>query len=299
MRESEEIQFLSKSEPDYKNNNKLSSYRDPDFRYHFLLDFFTFQLTCFLITFFMLGMRDIIGQDKLENMFHRFWYLALIPGVLIILEMILVYFFFKKIVLLEKPCLIIFLYLIFIFLFAMITCMCCLLSVVTCIIFEGLICLNITSFIIMNSIKAMEDKNIIKLFVLYLNTFTVIIIYIATINIRYIVFFILATSSVLYFSYVTHYYKRLVLINFPHFDRQIKDNDNRLYGQINNMNSNNDLNINRNNFNSFDEEATKFSLITDEQNLKEKRALEKFSMSMLSKISFIASFVDTTVYNFS
>lgn len=297
--ESEELEFLSKTENDHKNNNKLSSYSDPDFRYHFLLDFFTFQLVCFLLTFFMLGMRDIIGQDKLENIFNNYWYLALIPGLLLILEMILVYFFYKKIILLEKPCVVICLYFLFILLFSMITTMCCLLSVLTCMFFEGLVLLNVLSFIIMNSIRAMEDKNIIKLFILYINTFTVIIIYIATINKRYIVFFILATSSVLYFSYVTHYYKRLILINFPHFNKQIKDKGIKTDNEVNNINSNHGLINNRNVLNSYDEDVTKFSFITDENQIIEKRALEKFSISMLTKLSFIASFVDTTVFNFS
>jgi len=245
-----------------------------------------------MLTFFMGGIKEFYGEEKLQKVFENYWYIVLIPAVLLILEMILVFLFFKKIILLQSPCLIIFLFILFILFFGIITCMSCLTSVVTCMFFEGLLLINILSYIIMNSIKALENKNIIKLLVIYLNTFSVIVIYIAIINKRYIIFFILATSSVLYFSYANSNYKRLVITNFPFLNKEINENEYR-----------NDLGLkyeeNILNKNESENEISKTSLLLDEDELREKKGLEKFSIPLLTKLSFVASFVDTTVFNFS
>lgn len=263
-----------------KSNSKPNALKDLKFRYYFFLDFFVLQLTCFLSTFFMLGIRDFIGEKKMQLFFDDYWYIILIPAGLILIEIISVYLLFRKIILLEKPWIILFLYFSFIFCFAFITCMCSLCSVITCMFFEGLLTLNILAFIVMNAIKALEDKNIIKIFVLYINTFSFIIVYIVLVNKRYIVFFILATSSVLYFSYIVHYYKRMIVINFP-FLENLRDND-RIKA-----------------LNALDEEDERFVGKKGEKEDKEKEILEKLSTSILTKISFVASFADTSVFNFS
>lgn len=260
-----------------KNYSKPNALKDLNFRYYFFLDFFILQLTCFLLSFFMLGIKDFIGEKNMQNIFDNYWYIILIPSGLLIVEIISVYLLFRKIILLGKPWLILFLYFSFIFCFAFITCMSCLTSVITCMFFEGLLTTNVLTFIIMNAIKALEDKNIIKIFVLYINTFSVIIIYIVLVNKRYIVFFILATSSVLYFSYMIHYYKRMIVINFSFLEGKALKNES----------------------NNVDDENVKFICQNEEKDNKEKEILAKYSTSILTKISFIASFADTTVFNFS
>jgi len=275
---SDELKLLKK-EVNEQNNLDKNAYKDLNFRYYFFLDFLLLQLVCLILSLFMLGIRDIFGEKYLQEIFDKFWYLLFIPIGTTILEIILVYLFYKKIIMLGKPWVILWLYFLFIGSLGFIAFLSCLNSVITCIFFEGLVTLNVLSFTIMNSIKAMEDKNIIKIFVIYINTFTVIIVYIVLINKTYVVFFILATSSVLYFSYMINNYKRLILINFP----LIK------YVNINEKNEDSEAS---------DESQSDSFYLNSEESL-EKEILGKMSIWDLTKISFIASFADTTVFNFS
>lgn len=263
-------------------DKKSSPYIDRKFRYYFYLDFLILELICFLFAFFMYGIKDILGDKNLHLFFEHYWFLPIIASSLILIEMILVYVYYKKIILLNKPCIILCLYFLFLFLFAFLICMCSLISIMTCLFFQGLMILNLIFFIFMNSFKALEDKNIIKLCFLYINTFTTIIIYIIMINKRYVLFFILATSSILYFSYTIHYYKRILLVNFPHLIKNIDESKINL----NSLETNN---------------ATKSDISLEEENEKinEKDILDKCSISIITKISFIASFFDTFVFNFS
>ncbi len=262
-----------------KYEKKPNAYKDLNFRYYFFLDFFMLQLTCLLFTFFMLGIKDFVGEKKMQTIFEYYWYILVIPAGLVVLEIISVYFLYKKIIMLGRPWIILCLYFFFVLCFAFMTCFCCLNSVITCMFFEGLLTLNILTFIFMNSIKALEDKNIIKIFVLYINTFSVVITYIVIVNKRYVVFFILATSSVLYFSYMINYYKRMIVINFPSVEKDAK----KALGAL-------------------DDEAADVFLGSSDQKAeenKEREVLNKFSTSILTKISFVVSFADTTVFNFS
>lgn len=263
-----------------KNTIKKDAYKDLKFRYYYFLDFFMLQLTCFLLTFFMLGIRDFLGEKKMQQIFNEYWYITLIPAGLLTIEVLSVYLLYKRIVLLGKPWIILCLYFFFVSCFAFITCMCSLNSVITCMFFEGLLSLNVLTFIIMNSIKALEDKNIIKIFVLYINTFSVVIVYIVLVNKRYIVFFILATSSVLYFSYMINNYKRLIVVNFPFLEKESQKADKKMLAAL-------------------DEEAIGLIAEKDAADARESEILSKYSTSILTKISFVASLVDTTVYNFS
>lgn len=300
VEEHDELTFLKEDKEQEKTGK---SHKDITFRYYYILDFFTLELACFCFTLFMYGLKEFYGQDTLEKIFHRYFFFC-IPIIfgLILIVMLLCYFLFRRIILWGRGWLIYSLYYLFVFLMVVLICFCSMSSVITAICFEGMINFNILAFILMNSIRPLEDKKLIKLCIIYVFTFTYIIIYIATINIRYITFFILGTSSVLYFSYCELHHKRLIIINFPHAvsikKREIKiieDEEKDLsvsYYRKTSLDIHDAININNN-------MTIKPPAEDDGYDYTEITILNSYAPSTLSKICFLASFVDTTVYNFS
>jgi hypothetical protein len=264
-------------------------YKDKNFRYSFIMDFFVLELVSLSLSVLLLGIHNIYGTETLKNFFWKYYYLLIICLSILILEIILVYIYFREIITYGKRWLINLLYFIFIFLFGNIIVLSSFNSGTTIIFIEGLFCQNIILLIIMNTISSLEDKNLIKLFVIYLFTFFVIILYFIVVKEKYIVFFILATASVLYFSYLMNYYKRQLIFKFPNYYGV-----NKIKRTISNLNNPE----NYGNFNlDIDSDVDKIE--EEKLYLKEKEIIEKMPLECLTKLSFISSFADTTVFNFS
>lgn len=270
-------------------NAREFPYKDRNFRYSFIMDFFILELVSLSLSVLLLGLHSIYGQDALRNFFWKHYYLMIIQISLLILEIILVYIYFKEIIIYGKRWLINVLYFIFVFLFGTIVTLSSFNSGITVIFIEALFCQNIILLIIMNSFESLEDKNLIKLFVIYLFTFFLIIFYFIVVKDRYIIFFILATASVLYFSYLMNYYKRQMLFRFPYYYGV-----NKIKRQI----SMKENNIEFSNPHSSDENECE-KLEDEREYKKEQEIVEKMPLGCLTKLSFISSFADTTVFNFS
>ena len=273
--ESDELTNLK--EKQIKINMMESSLKDLQYRYGFLMDFLVLQIVCFGGAFFMLGIRDFFEEGQLDLIFHRYWYFIIIMIALLLIESILVYLFFKKIIMFGNKIFIISLYVFFVLIAFLITCFVGMSLVMTCICYHAIILINLIFLIVMNFIKQLEDKNIIKLFVIYLTTLLANVLYISLINTKYIIFFMLSTSSLLYFTFMVYNYKRLLIINFFFLTK---------------MNTKNDKIISI---------SQQYLSISDEENYeyKERIALDKLSNTFLTKLSYITSLLDTFVYNFS
>jgi hypothetical protein len=264
-------------------------YKDINFRYSFIMDFLVLELVCLSLSILLLGIHNIYGEETLRNFFWKYYYLVIIQSFILIAEIILVYIYFKEIITYGKRWLINLLYLIFVFIFATIIVFSSFNSGITVIFIEALFCQNILLLIIMNTFSILEDKNLIKLFVIYLFTFILIIIYFIVVKEKYIIFFILATASVLYFSYLLNYYKRQLIFRFPAYFgvEKIK----RKITNINNPENYGNFNI--------DSESEIDKIEEEKIYQKEKEIVEKLPLACLTKLSFISSFADTTVFNFS
>jgi len=263
-------------------------YKDIKFRYSFIMDFFILEFVSLTLAILLLGLHSIYGEETLRNFFSKYYYLMGIQFSCLVLEILLVYIYFKEIITYGKRWLINLLYFLFIFIFGTIVTFSSFPSSITVIFIECFFCQNLILLIIMNSFSSLEDKNLIKLLILYLFTFFVIILYFIVVQERYIVFFILATASVLYFSYLMHYYKRQLIFKFPvYFGIE------KIKKQMAKKSISEEYLGNSGDDNEMDKQEL------ENLYLREMEIIEKMPLGCLTKLSFISSFADTTVFNFS
>lgn len=296
--EYDELAFLK--EENKENLNK--SYKDNNFRFYFFLDFFTVELICLSFAIFMLGIRDFYGQSFLEQTFIKFWYVPVIFIGIALIELLLCFLFFRAIILWGKKWFIYILYFMFIFICASFACFASMASLDTTFFFQGTITLNTLAYMLMNSIRALEDKTIVKLLVMFFLTTLMMVLYTIFISRRSILFFILLMACVLYFSYCLHYYKRLLIVGFP----KVFQNKNMEPKTLDDFEKDNKIINETNHTQSFVLENQMVNVanriyvgeagISD---AKEKIILNKYAISELTKLCFLASFLDTIFFNFS